>query len=283
MSKDTKAFDLWGWVKAICTVIITIVFGVKVYQTPIALTVDFPTLLSLLLGFFSVALAALFYFKATETSNQFYDNTYKFTKQIAELLVKMESGFGEKLNKLDEGYASMRNYIQSPNNNYSNASIETTKSQIEEEQKEIQKVLEERNQIVRDLISKSQLQEEEKVKISSSLEDKEKELNQAHEDIAKMKKRLFAERMKVRSLRDKNLVELNSGVMEFTEHHVLRQLGDEDVLKLTNRGIFRRFSDVSSELPRAYIRDLELAGHFDDGLTSSGIQLIRDLAEKRFA
>lgn len=163
----------------------------------------------------------------------------------------MESGFGEKLNKLDEGYASMRNYIQSPNNNYSNASIETTKSQIEEEQKEIQKVLEERNQIVRDLISKSQLQEEEKVKISSSLEDKEKELNQAHEDIAKMKKRLFAERMKVRNLRENNLVELNSGVMEFTEHHVLRQLGDENVLKLTNRGIFRRFSDVSNDLPRA--------------------------------
>ncbi|TOB71819.1 hypothetical protein CGJ99_23875, partial [Vibrio parahaemolyticus] len=106
---------------------------------------------------FSVALAALFYFKATETSNQFYDNTYKFTKQIAELLVKMESGFGEKLNKLDEGYASMRDYIQSPNNNYSSTSIETTKTQIEEEQKEIQKVIEERNQIVRDLLSKSQL------------------------------------------------------------------------------------------------------------------------------
>ncbi|EMN7139169.1 hypothetical protein WOB94_23020 [Vibrio parahaemolyticus] len=283
MSKDTKPFDLWNWVKAICTVIITLVFGIKVYQTPIALTVDFPTLLSLLLGFFSVALAALFYFKATETSNQFYDNTYKFTKQIAELLVKMESGFGEKLNKLDEGYASMRDYIQSPNNNYSSTSIETTKTQIEEEQKEIQKVIEERNQIVRDLLSKSQLQEEEKLKISTSLEDKEKELNQAHEDIAKMKKRLFAERMKVRNLREHKLGELNTGAIEFTEQHVLRELGGEDILNLTNGGIFRRFNAVSDDLPRAYIRDLESVGHFDGGLTSSGIKLIRDLAEKRFA
>lgn len=283
MSKETKPFDLWSWVKAICTVIMTLVFGIKVYQTPIALTVDFPTLLSLLLGFFSVALAALFYFKATETSNQFYDNTYKFTKQIAELLVKMESGFGEKLNKLDEGYASMRDYIQSPNNNYSSTSIETTKTQIEEEQKEIQKVIEERNQIVRDLLSKSQLQEEEKLKISTSLEDKEKELNQAHDDIAKMKKRLFAERMKVRNLREYKLGELNTGAIEFTEQYVLGELGGKDTLKLADRGIFRRFNAVSDELPRAYIRDLELAGHFDDGLTSSGIKLIRDLAEKRFA
>jgi amino acid transporter len=62
---------LWDWVKAISTLIVVGVFSYKVYITPIVLTVDFPTLLSLLLALFSVALAALFYFKATDTSNTF--------------------------------------------------------------------------------------------------------------------------------------------------------------------------------------------------------------------
>jgi len=99
----TKA-TLWDWVKAICTLTAVGVISYKVYLTPIDLTVDFPTLLSLLLALFSVGLAALFYFKATETSNTFYDNTNNFTKDIAQLLAKMESGFGEKLRNLDEGY-----------------------------------------------------------------------------------------------------------------------------------------------------------------------------------
>ena len=59
--------SLWEWVKAISTLVIVGVGSYKVYLTPIDLTVDFPTLLSLLLALFSVALAALFYFKATET------------------------------------------------------------------------------------------------------------------------------------------------------------------------------------------------------------------------
>ena len=72
---------------------------------------DFPTFLSLFLSLFSVGLAALFYFKATDTSNSFYDNTYKFTQEIAGLLVKIESGFGEKLSHLDDAYKGMRDYV----------------------------------------------------------------------------------------------------------------------------------------------------------------------------
>ncbi len=77
--KSTKA-SLWDWVKAISTLAIVGVVSYKIYLTPVELTVDFPMLLSLLLALFSVGLAALFYFKATETGNTFYDNTYTFTK-----------------------------------------------------------------------------------------------------------------------------------------------------------------------------------------------------------
>ncbi|SBS32257.1 hypothetical protein MAQ5080_02208 [Marinomonas aquimarina] len=134
MSDDKKnsKIGLWEWVKAISTLAIVGVFSYKVYLTPINLTVDFPTLLSLLLALFSVALAALFYFKATETSNTFYDNTYNFTKDIAQLLVKIESGFGERLRNLDEGYTSMRDSLQHYGSK-PNDDVEETKKKIETE------------------------------------------------------------------------------------------------------------------------------------------------------
>ena len=55
--------------KSIVIVIITGVISYKVIITPFNMTMDAPTLLSLLLALFSVALSALFYFKATDTSN----------------------------------------------------------------------------------------------------------------------------------------------------------------------------------------------------------------------
>jgi hypothetical protein len=88
----------------------------QIIITPFNLQFDFPTFLSLLLAIFSVGLAAMFYFKATDTSNAFYDNTYKFSQEIAGLLVKIESGFGEKLTHLDDAYKGMRDrFDQLPN------------------------------------------------------------------------------------------------------------------------------------------------------------------------
>ena len=93
MEQEKPKAGLWDWVKAISALILVALLAYKVYSTPITLDIDFPTLLSLLLALFSVALSALFYFKATETSNAFYDNTYKFTRDIAQLLVKIESHY----------------------------------------------------------------------------------------------------------------------------------------------------------------------------------------------
>lgn len=100
--------DIPWWVKSIILLLITGVVCYKLIITPFNLQFDFPSFLSLLLALFAVGLAALFYFKATDTSNAFYDNTYKFSQEIAGLLVKIESGFGEKLSHLDETYKGMR-------------------------------------------------------------------------------------------------------------------------------------------------------------------------------
>ncbi|TIH20211.1 hypothetical protein D0S45_02395 [Marinifilum sp. JC120] len=106
-----KTATLWDLVKSICTIIFVAVCGYKIVTVKTDLTIDFPTLLSLVLAFFSILISALFYFKATESSNLFYDNTYKFTKDISELLAKIESGFGEKLRNIDENNSKWQDRI----------------------------------------------------------------------------------------------------------------------------------------------------------------------------
>lgn len=272
-SKSVTKASLWDWVKAISTLAVVGVFSYKVYLTPIELTVDFSTLLSLLLALFSVALAALFYFKATETSNTFYDNTYNFTKDIAQLLAKMESGFGEKLRNLDEGYSSMRDYLQgSPSKN---GDIEKAKEEIAGEEKEIEKVIEERNQIVSSLIERAQLQEEEKDNIISQLSEKESELVAAQRELVQMKKRLFMDRMRRKEERD-----ISPGLESFTISFLIEKIGAEKILSLSPMGIRRRINDALNDGPRQYVEDLERHGFFDDGINKDGIAFIRNLAKK---
>lgn len=272
-SKNVSKASLWDWVKAISTLAVVGVFSCKVYLTPIELTVDFPTLLSLLLALFSVALAALFYFKATETSNTFYDNTYIFTKDIAQLLAKIESGFGEKLRNLDEGYSSMRDYLQSSPGQ--NGDIEQAKEKIAGEEKEIEKVIEERNQIVSSLIERAQLKEEEKDNIISQLSEKESELVASQRELSQMKKRLFMDRMQKREDR-----EISSGLKSFTASFIIEEIGADEILSMSPVGIRRRINEILNRGPRQYVEDLERHGFFDDGINKDGIAFIRSIAKK---
>ncbi|WP_339673418.1 hypothetical protein [Dasania marina] len=280
MEDDIKIINnrLWEWVKAISTLTIVGVVSYKIYLTPIELTVDFPTLLSLLLALFSVALAALFYFKATETSNTFYDNTYNFTKDIAQLLVKIESGFGEKLRNLDEGYTSMRDSLQNHNRNPDD-NVEKTKKKIESEKSEMSKVVQERNKIIEQLIETSNLQQEEKTQITSELREKEDELAEAQKELSKMNKRLFIERMaKKRS--SKLDIDLHSGLIDFTRSNVLRKVGISKILHSSHSNVIEKFNSLADHFPRGYIEDLEQEGFFDKGLTVEGYQMLKILAER---
>lgn len=275
MDQEIGKAGLWDWVKAISTVVFVSVCAYKIYSTPTTLTVDFPTLLSLLLALFSVGLAALFYFKATETSNAFYDNTYKFTKDIAELLVKIESGFGERLRNLDEGYSSMRTYLQNIPSKQSDV-VEKTKQKLETEQQEIEKVLAERNEIVQHLVERSHLQEEEKEKVLAQLKTKEDELIEAQREVSKLNKRLFMERIDKK--RERNNPIADRGITDFTRSQVVEKIGRAKILAGSPSAIRREFDDVANRLPRQYLDDLERHGLFDSGLTPEGVRFLREVA-----
>lgn len=265
---------LWDWVKAISTVVFVGVISYKIYLTPISLKVDFPTLLSLLLALFSVGLAALFYFKATETSNTFYDNTYNFTKDIAQLLIKIESGFGEKLRNLDEGYAAMRSQLQSAP--YQNGETEETEKKIKGEKQEIEKVIEERNKIISNLLERSQLEQEEKENILTELSEKERELESSQRELNRMNKRLLVERMKNREHND----DFESGIERYTFHRIINEIGVERILHLSPIGVKKKVDEILNDVPRQYIEDLERHGYFDNGITRDGVEFIRELARK---
>lgn len=269
--KNNTKPSLWEWVKAISTVIMVGVFSYKVYQTPITLTVDFPTLLSLLLALFSVALAALFYFKATDTSNTFYDNTYNFTKDIAQLLSKMESGFGEKLRNLDKSYTSMRDYMQ--NGSIHNSEIDGTKQQIADEKQELNKVIEERNKIVSNLLERSQLHQKEKEKIMRQLEEKEAELVSSQEELLRMNTRLMAERMKHDAHQ-----KMEPGFVHFSRNFLVKPIGAEKVISMRPIRLRSKINDLLKDAPDGYIQDLKEYGYYNDGINQEGLSFIQKIA-----
>lgn len=159
----------------------------KLFVTPFSFQFDFSNLLSLVLALFSIALSALFYFKATETSNAFYNNTYKFTKDIAELLVRIESGFGERLRHLDEGYNAMcANINMFPNSTL----VQDAQQEVEESKEKLKEKVEERSKIIEELASKARLQEEEKKKFIEKIESKDKELDQKRAELARLVNKL---------------------------------------------------------------------------------------------
>jgi hypothetical protein len=183
---EKQGFNLWEWVKAITTLVIVGVFSFKVYQTPIALTVDFPTLLSLLLGFFSVGLAALFYFKATDTSNAFYDNTNKFTKDIAQLLAKIEAGFGERLKNIEDSNTSVRDqFFQLAQKK------QVLENEIEEEESEVERVKAEKDKIIDELIQKANMTDDERSTFKKELQEKEDALALMTEKLSNYETRMM--------------------------------------------------------------------------------------------
>ncbi|KAA8787542.1 hypothetical protein EC604_27290 [Paenibacillus amylolyticus] len=127
-------------------------------------------IISLALALFSVGLSALFYFKANEASNQFYNNTYQFTKDISEKIGRIEERFGKDLDNIDKNYSRMLDRIDRL------PITETIQKEIEQKTDSEKQIVEEKERIINDLIEKSSISQEEKEIITRQLHKKEREL-----------------------------------------------------------------------------------------------------------
>ncbi len=96
-------------------------------------TFDFSQLLSLILALFSILLSAMFYFKATDTSNAFYNNTYKFMKSVGEVLGRMDERIGRQLDNIEKGQTRLEGKVESKGDVRPVASTESVRDDMGED------------------------------------------------------------------------------------------------------------------------------------------------------
>ena len=108
-SRKIRIKNRESWFKMIILSAFSIVIIVKLLSSSFSINLSdlkFTDILSLLLALFSMGISIAFYFKATDTSNEFYNNTYRFTQDMSKILERMESGFGEKLSNIQDSVAN---------------------------------------------------------------------------------------------------------------------------------------------------------------------------------
>ncbi len=267
-------------VRSFVVIVLTAVLAYKMVTTPCSLQFDFAAFLSLLLALFSVGLAALFYFKATDTSNTFYNHTYRFTKEIAELLVRIESSFGEKLDHLDQGYKVMQEHMDRLPQRFN---VKDAEKELKAEEKELKKALAEREKLIEQLATKAQLRDEEKEQFIAQLDEREKALSDARREMALLRHRLrraeaLRQRVSLSSHR-----KLDTEMVSYLKNNVIDQLEREYVTRAPSSRINRRFQAIRDELPERFIQDMEAHGLIDgDGdLAPQAIEILKEGARER--
>lgn len=175
-------------VRDIILIALLFIISWKLLSTDIKLdfgSINLNDFLSVILAIFAISLSVAFYFKATDTSNKFYDNSYAFTKEISEILGRIEAGFGEKLKHIDEGNIQLRAKMDSMPFN-----VEEAKEEEKKEEKNIREQEDERDKIILDLMEKAQVADDKKEELLEELRIHEEELDKSKLELNKLTKEI---------------------------------------------------------------------------------------------
>jgi hypothetical protein len=259
------------------------VLAYKVVITPIQLSLDLPTILSLLLALFSIYLSSMFYFKATETSNSFYDNTFKFTKDIAEILVRIESGFGEHLHHLDESYTRMQGQFE----RYSHPEeLERTQEEANQSKTELEEKVKERDKLIQELANRAKLHGNERASMLDRLATVEEELNDARQQLS-----LYQDELgRARALQNDahasrpqdSKKDPGQKVINYLRIRILPQLDPSFIARAPAILVNRRWRDNNNVFPNGFIHDLQELGYVDsdNDLTPLGLKIVKSEARR---
>jgi hypothetical protein len=247
--------------------------GVLIYRLATApFSVDltafkFNDLLALLLALFSIGLSVAFYFKATDTSNEFYDNTYRFTKDISEILGRIEAGFGERLKHLDEGYSGLRDRFEKMP--FDKGKVE---KELKAEEEQAQRVEREKAKLLEDLAKRAKLQEEEKKALFQQLAEKDSEVAKTRAEIEFFRRRL--ERAEIQ--RGTTLEDLPPRLFAFIKAEVVPALGGDVAMGMPRSLLRRRFSEIRDKFPHEFLDEAKVHGLVDEenDLTMKGAMVI---------
>jgi uncharacterized integral membrane protein len=279
ISSEKPKTSLWDIFKFIASLLFTILIVYKLAVSELSFDFskfDFNALLALLLSLFAIGLSVTFYFKATDTSNLFYDNTYKFTKDISTILGRIEAGFGEKLQNLDKGYSGLLTKIEKENT--SPKDIEETKTDKQEVEQSLQNEIKERNKIIKNLLEKTQLEQKEKEEFQKALFDKEKTMIKLERELRLLQNKLE---------RQKNSViveDIPERLISYLKQNILRLNINEDFNRDRAQEFINQFIPDNKNLrinDKLFIDLLENRLIREDGiLTNRGHSVIKNLAKE---
>lgn len=269
--KTTQSKQIPWWVKSIC---IVIAVGAVAYKFVIGdFNLDFNAFLSLILALFSIFLSAEFYFKATDTSNRFYDNIYKFTKDIAELLSRIEASFGQQLKSIDERQSKMNDWVY--NGKMSEQEIEKTESEINKQHEELDRIRVEQQKIIEKLIEDAKIKEEEKERIKMELAKNKKQYLQTRNALNNLQAKLISneEIDEITSIGPSFNENIN--VKNYSKKFIMQEIG---ISSLVPSVIVSKFNKLKYILSDDYINALERLGYAHNGkLTLTGIQFYQNI------
>lgn len=244
-------------IRDVALICLILILSWKVLNTDFSFSIQefaFTELLALVVSFFAISLSIAFYFKATDTSNLFYDNSYKFTKEISEILGRIEAGFGEKLKHIDEGYAGIRDkFDKLP------FDAEKAKLEIEEERKEIEKKKNEQEELLESLAQRAKLAETEKKDLFEKMAKTSRELDRAKSDLRRMQRSVIEHEVisnSEDSIRTRALKYLTEQIYEGIPPGLEGNIG--------TRLIRNVFSNIADDLHPDAINDLKETGLMDD-------------------
>lgn len=241
----------------------------KVIVTNIDLSsFDFSDFLSLLLALFAMGLSILFYFKATDTSNQFYDNSYKFTKEFSIILGRIEAGFGERLKHIDEGYSQIANYYKNPQ------TITEEEKKLEQSEEFVNKKEKEREEFIKSVLDRASFKDiEDKQRIVQQLEETRTELTKARIEINHLKSAIDKENDE-----SSNVLQVRRRVIGFFKENYMDFFRNVSS-GITDREIKSRFNSQLNHFHPEWLSDLEKIGWLNNEqqLTKLGILCIRNM------
>lgn len=269
-------------IKSIVILFFSGLIGYKIFVSDINFDFskfDFSDLLALILALFSVGLSVVFYFKATDTSNLFYDNTYKFTKDISEILGRIEAGFGERLKHLDEGYSGLRDKFDGKNGNQKSSEIEQAKKELEEEKGKLEAQIKEKENILTELMNKAKLNSKEREQFTNKIKEKDEEINSLSNELHHIKRNLTRHELS----RDNELIDsIPPSVRDFLKDYLMRECDVRMVAEAPYDYLIDKLRISRKMMPTIEIHRLMKYGIIGDdySFTKIGIELLRSIAKR---
>lgn len=258
-------FLSWAKFRDLSIVLISVTLSYRLAVSEVSVDLSgfgFTDLLSLILAISAIVLSAAFYFKADESSKNFYNNSYEFTKNISELLGRIEERFGAQLLSINKGYDDLNNKL-----NVSPIDFNKVKEEQEKEIEVIRKSEVEYQALVDSLMEKAKMDDAEKVKMSAHMGQLKAEAEHAKSELAKHTASLVDE--------DFNPLALSDTLFQFFSEFVSRNF---DRRRKYSAGIVaERFNTQlsRSSIPPWIIAEMEAVGLSKDGLlTSEGAKVL---------